>query len=286
MYIAVNGVTLFFDVEGASLVPDGSTMREKPTLLLLHGGPGVDHTIYKPAFSAFTDIAQIVYLDHRGNGRSDPSSSEFWNLAQWADDVYAFCEALGIKKPIVYGASFGGTVAQAYATKYPDHPSKLILVSAEGAGGGYLKERVAHFRRLGGPEMGELAQRRLIDKQTDQATLDDWIRLAFPLYSRTPRDPVVMQRMIRRPEITDWFTRADGEGNRFNLLPELSRIQCPTLVMGGEDDPMTPIECQVDIAAAIPAHLVQFERFSNCGHGVILDAGEPAIKIIRDFINS
>ena len=52
MFVEVNGARLYFDVEGAGLVPDGPGMREKPTLLLLHGGPGVDHSIYKPAFSA------------------------------------------------------------------------------------------------------------------------------------------------------------------------------------------------------------------------------------------
>jgi proline iminopeptidase len=70
MFVAVNGAKLFFDVEGAGLVPDGPRMRAKPTLLLLHGGPGFDHTSYKPAFLPLADIAQIVYLDHRGNGRS------------------------------------------------------------------------------------------------------------------------------------------------------------------------------------------------------------------------
>ena len=44
MQVLVNDVRLFFDVEGASLVPDGRTMREKPTLVLLHGGPGFDHS--------------------------------------------------------------------------------------------------------------------------------------------------------------------------------------------------------------------------------------------------
>ena len=52
MRVLVNGVQLFFDVEGASHVPDGPSMREKPTLLLLHGGPGFDHSIYKPAYSS------------------------------------------------------------------------------------------------------------------------------------------------------------------------------------------------------------------------------------------
>src|SRR5262249_55643932 len=111
MYVDVNGIRLFFDVERASLVPDGPAMREKPTLLLLHGGPGLDHSVYKPVVSALSDVAQVVYLDHRGNGRSDAGSRERWTLSQWADDVQAFCEVLGIVGPIVYGASFGGMVA-------------------------------------------------------------------------------------------------------------------------------------------------------------------------------
>jgi pimeloyl-ACP methyl ester carboxylesterase len=135
MHVLVNGVRLFFDVEGAGLVPDGPVMREKPTLLLLHGGPGFDHSIYKPAYSALADIAQVIYLDHRGNGRSEDGPRESWNLAQWGDDVRAFCEVLGIVSPIVLGASFGGMVALAYATRHPAHPSKLVLISTEAAGG-------------------------------------------------------------------------------------------------------------------------------------------------------
>ncbi|MFN5453987.1 alpha/beta fold hydrolase [Bradyrhizobium sp.] len=80
MRVLVNGVRLYFDVEGAALVPDGPAMRQKPTVLLLHGGPGFDHTSYKPAYSALTDIAQLVYLDHRGNGRSEDGPQELWTL--------------------------------------------------------------------------------------------------------------------------------------------------------------------------------------------------------------
>jgi proline iminopeptidase len=69
------------------------------------------------------------------------------------------------------------------------------------------------------------------------------------------------------------------------MLADLHRIRCPSLVLGGEDDPMLPIECQADIAAALPAHLVQFERFPNCGHSVITDAPERALAVIRDFIS-
>jgi pimeloyl-ACP methyl ester carboxylesterase len=148
MYVSVNGVRLFFDVEGAKLVPDGPVMREKPILLMLHGGPGFDHSIYKPAYSALADVAQTIYLDHRGNGRSEDGPREGWNLAQWGDDVGAFCEALGIDRPIVLGALFGGMVALSYATRHPDHPSKLILISTEARGGPYPERRVALFERL------------------------------------------------------------------------------------------------------------------------------------------
>jgi proline iminopeptidase len=113
MFVLVNGERLFFDVEGAGLVPDGPVMRAKPTLLLLHGGPGFDHSSFKPAFSALADIAQIVYIDHRGNGRSSGDDPKRWTLTQWADDVKGLCDTLGIEKPIVYGVSFGGFVAQA-----------------------------------------------------------------------------------------------------------------------------------------------------------------------------
>ena len=107
-----SGVRLWFDVEGLGLVPDGDAIRERPTLLLLHGGPGMDHSDMKPAFSVMSDLCQVVYLDHRGQGRSDRRSSEEWNLDTWADDVVRFCDALGIEHAIVLGQSFGGTVDQ------------------------------------------------------------------------------------------------------------------------------------------------------------------------------
>ncbi len=68
------------------------------------------------------------------------------------------------------------------------------------------------------------------------------------------------------------------------MFPDLGRIQCPTLVLGGEDDPIHTIESQADIAAALPAHLVRFERFANCRHAVIPDLPERAMAVIRDFI--
>ena len=87
MYTTVNGVRLYFDVDGEGLTPDGSSMREKPTVVMVHGGPGGDHSISKPYFGQLTDLAQVVYYDHRGNGRSSGDDPNDWNLAQWCDDL-------------------------------------------------------------------------------------------------------------------------------------------------------------------------------------------------------
>lgn len=70
------------------------------------------------------------------------------------------------------------------------------------------------------------------------------------------------------------------------MLGQLAAIECPVLVMGGVDDPMLPIECQCDIAAALPKDLVQYHEFANCGHGVMPDVPELALPVLREFVTS
>ena len=156
MRIQIGKSKLFFDIEGAKLRPDGPRMREVPTVILLHGGPGFDHSSFKPALSPLADIAQVVYLDHRGQGRSDSSTPDRWTLDHWADDVKAFCDALEIERPVVMGTSFGGFVAMAYATRHPEHPGKLILSST--AARQRLDRSLARFERLGGLHAREVAE--------------------------------------------------------------------------------------------------------------------------------
>ncbi len=284
MRVAVNGVRLYFDVEGAQLRPQGASMAAKPTLLLLHGGPGADHSIYKPHFSALADVAQVVYLDHRGNGRSDRADASTWNLAQWADDVKAFCDALDIVKPVVYGASFGGMVAMAYATRHPEHPGKLVLVSTSADAASFAHEKVAMFGRLGGEPARALAQRRFIDGDTSKDVLQQWLEVALPLYTQRAMDPGYWTRVQSNPEVTAWFNRPGGEGRTLNLLAALATITCPTLVIGGVLDPMLPIECQRAIAAALPKDVVTYREFEGCGHAVMPDAPEAMTALLRDFI--
>ena len=114
MEIDVNGTRLWFDSDGPALVPDGAAMRQRPTIVLLHGGPGsYDHSYFKPDFGRLTIHAQVVYLDLRGHGRSARSPVDEWTFESCADDVRAFCDALRIARPIVFGHSMGGFVDDA-----------------------------------------------------------------------------------------------------------------------------------------------------------------------------
>jgi pimeloyl-ACP methyl ester carboxylesterase len=286
MKIHVNGVNLYFDVEGLGLRPQGAQMVEKPTLLLLHGGPGADHALYKPAFSALADVAQVVYLDHRGNGRSDYASTDSWNLNQWADDVHGFCQALGIVRPIVYGASFGGMVAMAYAARYPQHPGKLALVSTAARPLAHAAAKVDMFGQLGGEAARELAHRRFVLGDTSPAVLQAWLQVALPHYTQTPPEPGAYTRGVSNPAATAWFNRPGGEAHTANLLPGLAHIQCPTLVWGGALDPMLPLDCQRELAAAVPPQWLQYREFANCGHGIVPDAPAEAMALLRAFIES
>jgi pimeloyl-ACP methyl ester carboxylesterase len=281
MYVTVNGARLYFDVDGAGLVPDGPRMREKPTLLLLHGGPGFDHTTYKPAFSALADVAQVIWLDHRGNGRSggDPDT---WTLAQWGDDVKGFCDVLGIEKPVVYGASFGGFVAQSYATRHPDHPGKLILVST--AARMEYETVFAAFDRIGGKTARDIAAAHLPNPTAESRRR--FLETCLPLYRVRPSDPDAARRTTYRNEVAFKFGGARNEWGRMDFRADLARVRCPVLILYGDRDPIAPPEFNETIAACLPPHLVRLEKFTNCGHGVIGDAPDRAFAAIREFILS
>ena len=282
MHITVNGARLFFDVDGEGLTPDGPRMRQKPTLILLHGGPGGDHSTFKPGFTDLRDIAQLVYLDHRGNGRSEYTDPATWNLPQWGDDVKAFCDALGITRPIVLGFSFGGFVAQSYATRHRDHPAGLILLSTSPK---IEREEIYDtFERLGGLEARAVAEARW--KTPSRASMDAYRDVCFPLYNPTKsKHPDAASRTLRNDDVALHFAGPDRESSRLDFRADLARVQCPTLVLAGDADPITPIARSDVIAACLPQHLVQFERFENAGHGVHIDHPARAFGLIRSFIS-
>jgi len=272
------GVRLFVDIEGLGQVPDGPRLRTQPTLILLHGGPGYDHSGFKPFFSRLADIAQIVYFDHRGHGRSDRRPAAEWTLDTFADDVVRLCGALGIVKPIVLGQSFGGFVAQRYIARHPAHPGKVILSSTSHHMG--LERKLAMFEKLGGAQARSVAE--AFWTRPGEATWAEYNRVCKHLYNTTPQNVQAGERIVFNTEIL--FSSAGGEQRTMNLLPGLARAQCPVLVMAGDADPVTPIEDALDIVAALPPPWVRFERFPNVGHGAWRDDPERALAVLRRFI--
>ncbi len=281
MHIDVNGTRLFVDVEGPGLVPDGATMREKPTLVLLHGGPAADHSYFKPAFSALSDVAQIVYVDHRGCGRSADSDPATWHLDQWGDDVKALCDALGVSKPIVFGESFGGYVAQAYATRHPEHPSKLILAST--AASMDFEAVFDAFARIGGAEVARIARERWT--RPTPASRATYMVHCVPLYRPPMPGSAPIRRTIAREAVALHFTGEGREVMRMDFRPVLGSVRCPVLVMVGDADPITPVAFSEAIVASLPPALVRFKRFQGCGHGVQVNDPERFFATMRDFIN-
>ena len=89
----------------------------------LHGGPGFDHSSFKLLFSRLSDVAQIVYIDHRGHGRSDTALVAEWNLDTFAT-TWCGCATLGHRAAGGAGPGYGGFVAQRYHKAPPGSPGR------------------------------------------------------------------------------------------------------------------------------------------------------------------
>ena len=283
MHIDLGTARIFFDTAGPELAIDGDRMVRRPTLIVMHGGPGFDHSTLRPYFDRFADAFHVVYIDHRGNGRST-GKPETWTLAQWGDDVKAFCDALGIEKPLVYGNSFGGMVAMSYASRHPDHPAKLVLSST--AARVRLDLTACIMEERGGPEARAIAERFWTAR--DDESYADYMRVCMPLYNppgeHTADQAAARGRAIARPETGRHFSL--GEMRTMDLRPGLSKIRCPALVLGGTYDPITPVVCSEEIQAAIPAGLGQIEIFEGAGHGVHRDQPDRAEAVLRGFLSA
>lgn len=281
MHIEIQpGVRLFVDIEGLGLVPEGPVLREKPTLLLIHGGPGFDHTGFRPFFSRLTDLCQVVYFDQRGHGRSSARPLGECRLDTLADDLVRLCDGLGIVKPIVLGQSFGGFVAQRYLARHPAHPGKVVLSSTSHHFG--LARKLQHFGRLGGPQAAAAAQ--AFWQGPDPDTWAAYEQHCRHLYNTRPKNPDGRTWMRFDREILFEHIRTELPG--MDLRPGLAAVQCPVLVMAGEEDPVTPPEDAAEIVAALPPRWrAGFERFPGVGHGAWRDDPEAAERVLRAFLS-
>ena len=277
MHVDVNGTRLWFDVHAQVLVPDGSGMRLRPTVVLVHGGPGVwDHSYFKPDFDTLAEHAQVVYLDLRGHGRSTWGDAAAWSFEACADDIRVFCDAVGIERPIVYGHSMGGPIVLLYGARHPGHAAGLIIQS--GFARFDVPRLVEEFRRVAGDEVAEIARRSYAG---EPVTSEEWSRVARAFGPHVP-DKDQGARVRGNLELNslgmDLVRRTD-------IVDELSRVVSSTLVMVGELDPVTSVGAAEEIVAALPAGVGQLEILEGAGHWAWKDAPERHWALVRQFVD-
>jgi pimeloyl-ACP methyl ester carboxylesterase len=288
--ISLGDVSLWFDVSGPSVIAHGDTTVERPVLVAVHGGPGLDHMTVRPALEPLAAAFQILYFDLRGHGRSDRSSAEFWNMRTWADDLRRLCETLGLRKPVVLGSSFGGDVVLTYAALFPDHPAGIILTNT--TGGHWDDPRVIEaFRRVGGPEAASIIERvRTYRRSGSAADAEDlqaeFIRVCYPLYSAAPgwaeESRLFLARMIRNPDVAAHYD--NHEVLSFDPWSLLGAVRCPVLVLAGEDDPVCPLPVVEELASGLPAGTTRLVRLPQARHTIFRDRPDLAFPAIKTFV--
>jgi pimeloyl-ACP methyl ester carboxylesterase len=245
---------LYYNVNGE----EQAINPQQSIMLVLHGGPGLaDHSLYVPFWSKLQNIVQVVFIGQRGHGRSDGRDSpSTWSFDQWAQDVYDFCEALSIEKPTVAGILFGGWVAQAYAIKFPSHPSALILCRTE-AKIHHEKRKDAYGRkaqRLGqDPEEIKTVVQKIFDWESGEKTRQLYLERCLPLYSVSKYTPTAVVECRPNPDVWDNFGTRQFE---FDFRQQLQNISVPAVVVTGEHDPEHPPAFAQELAQALCGELV------------------------------
>jgi pimeloyl-ACP methyl ester carboxylesterase len=278
MQIDANGTQLWFDIDGPALVPDGSEMRQRPTVVLVHGGPGTyDHSYFKPDFARLAEHAQVVYLDQRGHGRSEWGDAAAWSFEACADDVRVFCDTLGVEKPIVFGHSMGAPIVLLYGARHPGHAAGLIVQS------GFARwdpARMADgFRRVAGDEVAEIARRSYAGEEVPD---EEWARVYAAFGPNLPDE----ERRARTPKNLELNSHGMELIRRLDIVDQLSRVDSPTLVSVGEFDPVTPLAAAEEIVGALPEGIAQLEVLHGAGHFTWLDVPERFWPMIIEFIQS
>ena len=276
MQIDVNGTRLWFDVDGPVLVPTTGAMRARPTVVLIHGGPGVyDHSYLKPAFARLSEHAQVVYLDLRDHGRSAWGDASTWTFETCADDIRSFCDTLGIEKPIVLGHSMGAPIVLLYGARHPGHAGGLI--SQSGFARWDMPRMVEGFRRVAGDEVAGIAAR----SYSGEAVADEeWARVFAAFGLNVP----AKEREARTPANLELHEHGMDRIREADIVDQLRLVTSPTLVAVGELDPVTPVEASREIVDALPEGIAQLEIIEAAGHFTWLDAPDAFWPVVFEFV--
>ena len=277
MRVRVGDVRLHVTVRGDEWVGD----RRRPTVVGVHGGPGLDGGFLRFTLKSVSDFAQVVVPDQRGHGRSDLGTPDDWNLDTWADDLAGLIDVLGLHAPVVLGTSFGGFVVQRYLARHPEQPAGAVLIGT-GPRAASQAETIERFREVGGDAAAAAMATSFVE--ASEEAQQDWARYCAPLLAVRPATAEfnqVMQARISTSEVNRHFTPSLHE---FDLRPGLAETRCPVLVLVGEQDPLVPPSNAEEAALAVPDGLATVHRVANAAHQVLWDAPNIVQEVLRPFV--
>lgn len=279
--IPIRGVSLFVQVIGQGY-----------PLVLMHGGPGLDHTTLL-SLQPLADQFTLIFYDHRCNGRSEGADASTMTWENLTADAEALRETLGFDRWAVLGHSFGGNVALEYALRYPSRLSHLILMDTGGdqwwvnhnapellAKRGYSADAVQAARRF---YNGQLTTTEFLP------TIMKFIR-AYPYHPSLLYHPSVLAlanrvglgpRMKMRPDALIFGYSCLLKG--WTVMDRLSEIKVPTLVLAGREDFLFPPEHQAILADRLPS--AQLEIIECAGHNPQMERTAEVIETVKRFMS-
>jgi pimeloyl-ACP methyl ester carboxylesterase len=267
----VNGVNLWYDVSGSG-----------EPVVQIHGA-GFGHFNFAPATPELAKHFRVVDYDMRGYGKSDRPLQDY-DMEVWADDVAGLMDALELDEAHIHGTSMGGMIAIVFAGKYPERTTSVVINCAAaklGAAGRLVFKNWIDIATMDpdGPGSRILAE------------LIAWQALS-KAFLETPEGSAAIdtiQQILRDSNRLEIFTAACRAMCDMDLRPWLPRITSPALVLGGDEDLMTPWDQgpggagQQAIVDGIPNATAHVIRGSN--HSTIFDNTEEHNRVVIDFFS-
>lgn len=287
MLAKIRDTEIFFEIHGSGLEADGPSFREKPVAFVSHGGPGADHSIMRPGMDPLGEYAQVIFWDHRGQGRSARGDINKYTIDENVEDLEALRIHLGIKQIVSVGTSYGGMVAMAHAARYPHSVSKLLLiVTAAHYGFNKRAQEIIAARGIG--EEKEITRQLWAGELTTEDAMREYFRKTWPLYSTTfdeskrAKNEEALSRAILSPDALNRAFAPGGFLLSYDLRPELQKITSPTLILAGRHDWICAPEFSEEIHALIPGS--QLKIFEKSSHSLRGDEPEEFHRTVREFI--
>ena len=248
-------------------------------VILLHGGPGLDHTTFRPWLDPLADEFRLLYVDERGQGRSDRVDPATLTLSAWARDVDLLAEALELERFALLGHSFGAIIATEHAIERGTADGYVI--SGGGDSSTALDADVNAALEALGDDRGAIAKswedEKTVQTEAEFAALMQ-VQMPFHFAGAVPAD--FGAQTLYAPEVLR-HAASTGYGD-FDYPPHLERVARPTLVLVGEHDrTTTPRAARVLHEGIRGSELVVI---AGAGHMSYVEAPEAYLAAVRAFL--